>query len=95
MNENKLATLAQVIEEKVKDANNNRSEAVRYFRSVGCINNDFRLEEILREVLGFLTNRFSRTEGRIKLTATSISIGLIVEKVLSPDPTRVCISPSL
>jgi len=93
--DNKLARLAQVIEEKVKDANNNRSEAVRYFRAAGCINNDFRLEEILREVLGFLTNRFSRTEGRIKLTATSISIGLIVEKVLSPNIDKSLYKPQL
>jgi|APSaa5957512535_1039671.scaffolds.fasta_scaffold11808_3 DNA-directed RNA polymerase len=78
-----MSSLSQIVECKVKDANNNRSEAVRFFRDQGCINNDFRLEEIFREVLGFLTDRFSRSEGRIKLTATSIAIGTITERVLS------------
>ena len=78
-----MSSLAQIVEHKVKDANNNRSEAVRFFRNQGCINNDFRVEEIFREVLGYLTDRFSRSEGRIKLTATSVAIGTIAEKVLS------------
>jgi len=93
--DNKLSVLAQVIEQKIQDANNNRSEAVRYFRSVGCISNDFRLEEVLRETLGFLTNRFSRTGGRIKLTATSISLGLITEKVLTPNSDKKLYKPQL
>ncbi|MEO1960343.1 MAG: hypothetical protein ABGW82_05125, partial [Paracoccus sp. (in: a-proteobacteria)] len=78
-----MSSLAQIVELKVKDANNNRSEAVRFFRDKGCINNDFRIEEIFRETLGFLTDRFSRSEGRIKLTATSIAIGSIAERVLA------------
>ncbi len=78
-----MSSLAQIVEQKVKDANNNRSEAVRFFRNKGCINNDFRTEEIFRETLGYLTDRFSRSEGRIKLTATSVAIGTIAERVLS------------
>lgn len=80
--ENKI-TLSEIIESKIKDANNNRSEAVRFFRNNGCINNDFRIVKMFDEVLGYLTDRFSRSEGRIKLTATSIAIGGVAEKVIS------------
>jgi DNA-directed RNA polymerase len=80
--DNKI-TLSTIIEGKVKDSNNNRSEAVRFFRNNGCINNDFRLEKMFDEVLGYLTDRFSRSEGRIKLTATSVAIGGIAEKVIA------------
>jgi len=78
-----IKELSSIVEQKVKDANNNRSEAVRFFRNNGCINNDFRVEELFNEILGYLTDRFSRSEGRIKLTATSVAIGNIAEQVIS------------
>ena len=78
-----MSSLNKIVEYKVKDANNNRSEAVRFFRNNGCIDNDFRIEELFIEVLGYLTDRFSRSEGRIKLTATSVAIGNVAERVIS------------
>jgi len=81
--ENYISKLTCIIRDRLTNSDNNRSEAVRFFREQDCIDDDERLGLVFDEALTYLTHRFSRSEGRIKLTATSIALGSIAERILT------------
>ena len=82
MENNILNNLADTLEYRITNRNNNASGGAQTFRNAQCVYNDFRTVKILNVIFSYLIQKFKQENGIIKLTNTCKNIGDLALNIL-------------